>query len=67
MQMSYGNVLSMLWWKDERTPIALDESEERQGGGRFGRTMAVGMSEFGRDRVPSHVGLHPIMNWDFRR
>jgi hypothetical protein len=30
MRTSYGDVLSMLWWKDERMLIALDEFEERQ-------------------------------------
>jgi hypothetical protein len=30
LRSSYGAVLTMLWWKDERMLVALDEAEERQ-------------------------------------
>jgi hypothetical protein len=30
MRTGYGDVLSMLWWKDERMLIAIDEEEERR-------------------------------------
>ncbi len=34
IRTSYGDVLSMLWWKDERMLIAIDEHEERQAARR---------------------------------
>ena len=34
LRSSYGDVLSMLWWKDERMLIALDEAEEREAARR---------------------------------
>lgn len=34
LRSSYGDVLSMLWWKDERMLIALDEADERQAARR---------------------------------
>jgi hypothetical protein len=34
IRTSFGDVLSMLWWKDERMLIALDEDEERQAARR---------------------------------
>ena len=34
MRTSYGDVLALVWWKDERMLIALDEFEERQASRR---------------------------------
>jgi IrrE N-terminal-like domain len=34
IRTGYGDVLSLLWWKDEKMLIALDEYEERQGARR---------------------------------
>jgi Zn-dependent peptidase ImmA (M78 family) len=34
IRTSYGDVLSLLWWKDEKMVIALDEYEERQAARR---------------------------------
>ena len=30
IRTGYGDLLSLLWWKDEKMLIALDEFEERQ-------------------------------------
>ena len=34
IRTTFGDVLSLIWWKDERMLIALDESEERQAARR---------------------------------
>ena len=34
MRTGYGDVLSMVWWKDERMLIAIDEHEDRQAARR---------------------------------
>jgi len=36
IRTSYGDVLSLLWWKDEKMLIALDEYEEQQASRRSG-------------------------------
>jgi hypothetical protein len=30
IRTAFGDVLSLIWWKDERMLIAIDEDEERQ-------------------------------------